>query len=112
MHKKSLEAAAHLESVEGEEFDDDEDPDEAKKLLISKHGISFENLKLRDEFSEDETLKSNTAINRNNSGGRGGIKNELIRASPIVQKLTASLTSCNSHLQNINHVGYQFHYNS
>lgn len=105
MHKKSLEAAAHLENVEGEEFEEEEDTE--KKRLIDK---CFENAKQRDEFSEDETLKSNTAFKRGSEIGTG-ITNELIRASPIMQKITASL-ACNPHLQNISHVGYQFHYNS
>lgn len=107
MHKKSLEAAAHLETVEGEELSNI-DEDHKKKRLIDK---CFENIKQKDQFSEDETLKCNTTFNQQRNEIGTGIKNEIIRTSPIVQKITASL-ACNPHLQTINHVGYQFHYNS
>lgn len=108
MHKKSQEAAAHLESVEGQEFDEDEETETIeKKVRIEKEPsvkvFSYKNN--RDEYSEDETLKTN-----NNHLGLEQM------CKQTQQRNISSLTNCIPHFDalnlNLNQVGgYQFHYN-
>uniref|UniRef100_A0A915DKB2 Uncharacterized protein n=1 Tax=Ditylenchus dipsaci TaxID=166011 RepID=A0A915DKB2_9BILA len=78
MHKKSLEAAAHFDSVDDRELDEEEDDLEH----INKHAAK------REEFSEDETIKSNNG------------HMTALKSSPIVHKLTATSIAGNMHLHN------------
>jgi len=76
MHKKSQEAAAHLESVEKEDEDDDDDPNPCKSKELKKSSRTK-----RDEYSEDEASKltMNGVIHTHIKGMDGRNQSDCVR---------------------------------